>query len=276
MKRQIIKIDDEKCNGCGLCVPDCPEGALQIIDGKARLISDLFCDGLGACINTCPTDAIEIEEREAEPYNERKVMENVVKHGPNVIKAHLKHLEDHGETAFLQEAVNYLKENNIDIPEFKEEHHHHHGQGCPGSMAMDMRDKKVGQNVNSENIDVQSELQQWPIQLKLLNPAASYFDNADLLLAADCSAFTFGNFHRRFLKDKILIMFCPKLDPYGEEYIDKLAAIISNNEIKSITVVRMEVPCCGGINMILQEAMGKAGKNIIVRENVISIKGNIV
>jgi len=274
MKRQIINIDGDKCNGCGECVPDCPEGALQIIDGKARLVSDLFCDGLGACISTCPQDAIEIEEREAEAYDEWKVMGNVAGHGANTIKAHLKHLDDHGEKEFLNQALDYLNKNNIEVPVYKEEQHIH-GQGCPGSMARDMRDRNEN-SIGSVSANVSSELRQWPVQLKLLNPAAPYFDNADLLIAADCVPFSYGNFHQRFLKDKIVVMYCPKLDPYIDEYVEKLAAILSLHEIKSITIARMEVPCCGGINTILQKAMEKAGKNIFVKENVINIKGEII
>ncbi|MCP4132098.1 MAG: 4Fe-4S dicluster domain-containing protein [bacterium] len=285
MKREIIKIDTEKCNGCGLCVPDCPEGALQIIDGKAQLVGDLFCDGLGACISTCPEDAIIIEEREAEPYNERTVMENIIKQGPNVVKAHLKHLDEHGEQGFLNEALELLKEKNIAVPDYKDKpeagchgghDHQGHQGGCPGSMAMDLRDKPKAQSSGGGNVSVDSELRQWPIQLKLLNPSAPYFDNADLLLAADCVPFSYGNFHQRFLKDKIVIMFCPKLDPYMDEYVDKLTEILLNHEIKSITVARMEVPCCGGISMALQEALNRSGKNIFVKESTISIKGEII
>ena len=275
MKRSIIKIDEDKCNGCGLCVPDCPEGALQIIDGKVRLVSDLFCDGLGACIKTCPEDAIIIEEREAEPYDEIKVMENVAKGGMAVIKAHLEHLHEHGETKFLNQALQYLKDNNYNIPDYKEEeaHQHSQGTGCPGAMAMDMRKKEK----SSESAGpVNSELQQWPVQLKLLNPMAPYFDNADLLLTADCVPVAYGNYHGRFLKDKIAVLFCPKLDPYMDEYLEKLQAIIESHEIKSITVLHMEVPCCSGINMVLQKALAQSGKNIFIKEYTISVKGEII
>jgi len=277
MKRKIIVIDEEKCTGCGICIPDCPEGALQIIDGKARLISDLFCDGLGACIKKCPEDAIAIEEREAKPYSEKLVMANIVKQGSNVIKAHLKHLNDHGESSLLEEALDFLKEKNIEVPQYKEVVAlHTSGHSCPGSAPLDMRNKVKIAGVAQENFAVKTELQQWPVQLKLLNPAAPYFNNADLLLTADCVPFAHGNFHQRFLKDKIVIMFCPKLDPYIDEYIDKLATILSNHEIKSITVVRMEVPCCGGMNMVLQEALKRSKKNIFIKEYVISIKGEII
>ncbi|OHD66475.1 MAG: 4Fe-4S ferredoxin [Spirochaetes bacterium RBG_13_51_14] len=277
MKRSIITINDDKCNGCGLCVPDCPEGALQIIDGKARLVSDLFCDGLGACIKTCPEGALIVEEREAEPYSERRVMENVARHGVNVIRAHLHHLKDHGEMNYLREAVEYLREKNIPVPEIDEPETSSQACGCPGSAARDMRDRP-GSIAGAAGISARagSELRQWPVQLKLLNPAAPYFDGAHLLLAADCTPFAYGNFHQDFLKNRIVIMFCPKLDPFIEEYIDKLAAVVSLHNIKSITVARMEVPCCGGVNAVLERAMQKAGKRIPVREAVISIRGDIL
>ena len=270
MKRRIIKIDEDKCTGCGICIPDCPEGALQIIDGKARLISDLFCDGLGACIKACPENAMEIEEREAEEYDESEVMVNIVKGGANVIKAHLKHLKEHGEDKLFNEAIKYLKDNNIEIPNLEENKF----CGCPGSMQRDLRNNK--QRNENNNIQMNSELRNWPIQLKLINPNANYFDNADLLVAADCAAFSYPNFHSRFLKDKILIMFCPKLDADIDTYIEKLANIFTNKKINSISIVRMEVPCCGGVEMIVRKALEMAQKNIIIKEYTISIDGNII
>ena len=271
MKRRIIKIDEDKCTGCGICIPDCPEGALQIIDGKARLISDLFCDGLGACIKACPENAMEIEEREAEEYNESKVMVNIVKGGANVIKAHLKHLKDHGEDKLFNEAVKYLKDNNLEVPNMEE----NKICGCQGSMPRDLRNQFKGTSSNS-NIQMHSELRNWPIQLKLMNPNANYLDNADLLVAADCVPFSYPNFHSRFLKDKILIMFCPKLDIDIDGYIEKLANIFANKNINSISIVRMEVPCCGGVEMIVRKALEMANKNIIIKEYTISIDGNII
>ena len=276
MKRSIIKIDEDKCNGCGLCVPDCPEGALQIIDGKARLVSDLFCDGLGACIKTCPEGAMLVEEREAEPYDEWKVMENVVQHGENVIKAHLQHLDEHGETGFLNQALEYLEKNSLSVPEYKETAHTHEGCGCAGSAPVDLREERDKSGDSGQSVSVKSELRQWPVQLKLLNPAASYFDNAELLISSDCVPFTYGNFHQDFLKGKMLIMFCPKLDPYIDEYVEKLAAVFSSHDIKSITIARMEVPCCGGVNAIIEKALEKAGKDIPLVDKVISIQGQVM
>ncbi|MBN1163964.1 MAG: 4Fe-4S binding protein [Candidatus Krumholzibacteriota bacterium] len=276
MKRKIIKIDTEKCDGCGACVPDCPEGALQIIDGKARLISDLFCDGLGACINTCPRGAIAIEEREAEPYDERKVMKNIVAQGENTIKAHLKHLKDHHEMEYLKQAMAYLRENGIEIPDFHDSGSPRQGGGCPGAMMKDFRERAAGGEETAGGGEMASELRQWPVQLKLLNPAASYFTNADLLIVADCSPFAYADFHRRFVRGRIVIMFCPKLDPYIEEYVTKLAAIFSTHRIKSITTVQMEVPCCGGVGMIVKKALEKSGMKIPIQNYIISIQGEII
>jgi ferredoxin len=287
MKRQIIKIDDEKCTGCGLCIPNCPEGALQIIDRKARLVCDLFCDGLGACIGTCPEGAIEIEEREAEPYDERKVMANVVEQGENVIKAHLNHLKDHGQTEFFNQAVDYLKEHGIPVPGNGKSPGISPGtdegktgcSGCPGTRMMvfeetiDDSKEDVGPGLD---IELKSELRQWPVQLQLLNPNAPYLKNADLVIAADCVPFTYPDFHRRFLKGKVLMILCPKLDQTIQGYVEKLADIFKNQEIKSITMIHMEVPCCFGTGQIVQAAMMKSGKKIPVTDFTISIRGEVI
>lgn len=276
MKRQIIKIDDDKCNGCGQCIPGCPEGALQLIDGKARLISDLFCDGLGACIGECPIGAIDIEEREAEPYNEGRVMENIIKQGPATIEAHLMHLKDHGETTLLNEAIDILKKKNIQVPESIEKSSASENSlkcGCPGSMAREIKTEKTGK---SENVNLSSELSQWPIQLHLINPAAQYFKDADIVIAADCVPFSFANFHQRFLKGKKLIILCPKLDKDIDVYIEKLTELFKNQNVKSITIVHMEVPCCFGVGKIVEEAMRRSGKSLILKDYTISISGEII
>lgn len=271
MKRKVIKIDDEKCDGCGQCIPNCPEGALQIIDEKARLISDLFCDGLGACIGTCPMGAISIEERDAEAYDERKVMENIVKQGPNVIKAHLDHLKGHNEMDLFDQALEFLKEKKIDVPDCNELFPL---PGCPGAAAIDMRERKA--ETNSGDLKLESHLQNWPVQLQLLNPHASYLKEADLLISADCVPFAFADFHSRFLKGKVMITFCPKLDKTIEEYIEKLSIIFKENNIKSVSVVHMEVPCCSGTLTIVQRALEMAKKIIPVKEYTISVSGNII
>ncbi len=280
MKRKIIQIDEEKCTGCGLCIPNCQEGALQIIDGKARLISDLFCDGLGACIGHCPEGAIEIIEREAEPYNERKVMETISQKGENTIIAHLNHLKDHNEYGFLQEAISFLKEKKIEI-NMETIHGTKPGKsGCPGTEAKDFgnRTETNTPETKAENEfpAVRSELKQWPVQLHLINPQASYFKEADVVLAADCTAFAMGNFHSKYLKGKSLVIACPKLDSNKESYIQKLTAMIAGAKINSLNVVMMEVPCCGGLLQMAKIARETAGRNIPIKKSVISLQGNVL
>jgi len=270
MKRQIITIDEELCTGCGNCVTGCHEGALQIIEGKARLVSDLFCDGLGACIGTCPYGAITIETREAEPYDEALVIESMLPKGEATLKAHLKHLKDHGEMGFYNQALSILKSKGYDIEALTKEETM--ACGCSGSL-----DKSIAP-VDSAPItgDLSSQLRQWPVQLHLLNPAAQYFENADLLISADCVPYAYGDFHNRLLKGKIVITFCPKLDHDTDRYIDKLAQIFSLHEIKSVTIVRMEVPCCGGTEIIVKRALEQANKLHFVKVNVISVDGYII
>jgi NAD-dependent dihydropyrimidine dehydrogenase PreA subunit len=306
MLRKIIQIDEEKCNGCGLCIPNCHEGALQIIDNKARLISDLFCDGLGACLGHCPEGAIEIIEREAEPYNETIVMETIVKQGRNTIIAHLEHLRDHNEHEFLKEAVAYIKKHEIDLspgaeikpniastiifPNMKEtlnhvKPEHESSCGCGSSKTIDFRidlDKVnttaavVTTSATATSAPAPSELRQWPVQLHLVNPNASYFQGADVVLAADCVAFAMGDFHERLLKNKSLAIACPKLDTNKEVYIEKLSTMISDSKINTLTVPIMEVPCCGGLIQMAKMAVQQSGRNIPVKKLVVGIKGDIL
>ena len=298
MKRDILKIDEELCNGCGQCVPNCHEGALQVIDGKVRLVSELMCDGLGACIGHCPEGAITIETREAEPYNETSVMEQMKDKGKNTIIAHLKHLKDHGETNFLQEGVSYLKEHsrelkfNLDevmsevhnhgkiIPAIKmaQDHssnHNHEGGGCPGSRAM-VIDKPNNGNNHSATLEQPSELRQWPVQMHLLNPGASYFKGADLLLAADCVAFSMGGFHSNHLRGKSLAIACPKLDHGIDSYVEKLTAMIDVSKVNTITVMMMEVPCCSGLLQMVGSALAKASRKVPVKKVIVGISGEIL
>ena len=265
MKRKIIEIDEEKCNGCGNCIPSCPEGALQIIDGKARLISDLFCDGLGACI----VNEIKIVEREAQPYDEKKTMENIIQKGPNTIKAHLKHLHEHGEKEYLKQALEVLKEKNIeiDLSEIFEI------PCCPGMKIVDRRDEEIEE---TEKTEIKSQLRQWPIQLHLVNPQAPYFKKADLIIAADCTAYAYGNFHFDFLKGKSLVIACPKLDQGIDRYIEKISQIIDNGQINTITVVIMEVPCCFGLVKIVEEGAKKAKRKVPIKRVTIGINGEIL
>ncbi|NQU94650.1 MAG: 4Fe-4S binding protein [Candidatus Omnitrophica bacterium] len=273
-KRKIIKIDEKKCNGCSLCIPNCPEGALQIIDGKARLISDLFCDGLGACIGHCPEGAINIEEREAEKYDEKKVMQNIVKQGKNVIIAHLEHLKEHGETKFLNQALEVLKEKGIKNPLTEKAYAHKHAggpSGCPGTKIVDLRGKETKKGgVTPSGV---SQLENWPVQIKLVPAFAPYLDNSDLLIAADCTSFAYAGFQDDLLKGKILLVGCPKLDD-AEYYKNKFTEIFKTNNIKSVTCAHMEVPCCFGLLNIVQEALAASGKNIPFTDVNIGIKGD--
>lgn len=274
MKRKIINIDEDRCTGCGECLPDCPEGALRIIDGKARLISDLFCDGLGACIGSCPEGAISVEEREAEPYDEEKVMDNIIKSGPNTIKAHLEHLLEHGEEGLYNQAVSVLEDRGIEVPRL--EGGGCSTPGCPGMKEMTIERKESGVDGKSLSRSPVSRLSQWPVQLHLLNPEAGYLDGADLLISADCAPFAYADFHERFMKGRKVINFCPKLDKDIGRYVEKLTSIFKNKKIKSVTIVRMEVPCCGGIEAIVKEAIERAGKAMMVKVHVVSISGDII
>jgi NAD-dependent dihydropyrimidine dehydrogenase PreA subunit len=273
MVRKIITIDEEKCTGCSLCIPNCPEGAIQMIDGKARLVSDLMCDGLGACLGHCPEGAISIEEREAEAYDERKVMVNIVKAGVNTIKAHLHHLKSHGQNEYYNEAIDYLEENNIPVP--KEDTTMQTHSGCPGSRSMAFDDKKHGP-VIEDTSERPSHLTHWPIQMHLISPNAPHYKNSDLLLAADCVAFSLGDFHKDFLKGKTLAIACPKLDDNQEIYAEKITALVDQAKINTLTVLIMQVPCCGGLLRLAQTAAAKASRKIPVKAIVISLQGDIL
>jgi ferredoxin len=272
MKRKIISIDEKKCNGCGACASGCPEGAIQIIAGKARLVNEIFCDGLGACIGTCPKAAITIEEREAQDYDEKKVMANMVRQGKDVVRAHLRHLKEHAQSGYLKEAMDFLKEKDIKID--LERENEPKECGCPGSQIMSL--KRPPQNKKQTPVAAPSQLQNWPIQLKLITPLAPYFNNAELVIAADCVPFAYADFHSRFLEGKILINLCPKLDQDPQAYVEKLTRIFKHNNIKSVTMIHMEVPCCFSLVNIVKEAIKNSGKNITVKEYTVSIKGEIV
>ncbi len=240
-KRKIVKIDEEKCNGCGLCIPNCAEGALQIIDGKAKLITDKFCDGLGACLGHCPEDAISIIEREAEDFDEKAV------------EIHL-----HKQKEWPQ-----VQKPSLEPPV----------GGCPSARAMQFQvPQPEGRFVQRES--TVSQLTQWPVQLKLVPVDAPYFKNADLLVVADCVPIAYPDFHQDFLKGKAVVVACPKLDD-SQFYREKLTAIFKNNEIKSVTVPFMEVPCCFGLVKLTEDAIDASGKAIPLRKVKIGIRGDI-
>ena len=230
MIRNVIKIDEEKCSGCGLCANACREGAIAMRNGKAKLIRDDYCDGLGNCLPACPTGAISFEEREAAAYDE---------------KAAKKHLEEQKP---------------------------HAAGGCPGSMARTLR--RSAPAARAGGSAAESELMQWPVQIRLVPVNAPYFDGADLLVAADCTAFACGDFHRKFLRNHVALIGCPKLD--DTDYAEKLTEILRNNAVKSVTVVRMEVPCCGGLENAAKRALAASGKTIPLRAAVVSTRGEIL
>lgn len=236
MKRQIIRIDEDKCTGCGLCAGACHEGAIGMIDGKAKLLRDDYCDGLGNCLPVCPTGAITFEEREAAAYDEEAVRR--------------KQAAAHG------------------------------GSGCPGSQTRTMnRQERANDGPAQDNAPEAapvhaSELGQWPVQIKLVPVNATWFNGANLLVAADCTAYAYANFHRDFIRNKITIIGCPKLD--AGDYTEKLTAILAENDIKSLTIVRMEVPCCGGLAHAATEALKASGKFIPWQIVTISTEGEIL
>ncbi len=249
MKRKIIKIDEEKCDGCGLCIPSCPEGALQIVDGKAKLVKESFCDGLGACLGECPHGALAVEEKEIEEYDEEGVIAHIKEKSPELLERHLKHIREHAH----------------ELPE----HHSHTGIGsCPSAQMLHWeRQEEVKPKAR-----ISSQLRQWPIQLHLVPPNAPYFQNADLVLVADCVPFAYANFHPDFLKGKAIAIGCPKLDDITA-YVTKVTQILESSDIKSVKVVHMEVPCCHGLVHIAQEALSRSGKDIPIETVVIGIKG---
>jgi len=236
MKRKIIEIDEDKCVGCGLCIDACAEGAIQLVNGKAKLVSETYCDGLGACIGDCPYGAISIVEREAEVFDKKAV-----------------------EKRFRQE---------------KEEKTHHQEIpcDCPGMAVKSFEKNKIKSSTETE---IASELSQWPIQLHLLSPSAPYWDGADILLAADCTAFSFGGFHPEFLAGRKLIIACTKLDNKNG-YQEKLTAIFKHNDIRSVTILKMEVPCCAGIANLAKTAIEESGKNIPFQIITIALNGTIL
>ena len=249
-ERKIIEIDRDDCDGCGICTDACAEGALVLDDeNKAVLAKEIFCDGMGACLDVCPTGALKIVEKESEEYD------------PDVTYQHV--LKTRGKEAAANVHGFHAEEKPTVPPS---------ACGCPGSMAQEI--KKTAPSQEGNAISGTSELSQWPIQLHLVSPFAPYFNESDLLIAADCTAFTLGSFHQDLLKGKKLIIACPKLDDTSP-YIEKIAEILKNNTIFSLTVATMVVPCCSGLNHIVERAVEAAGTNINIKKIVIGIDGEI-
>lgn len=314
MIREVVHIDEELCDGCGQCIPGCHEGALQMIDGKARLISDLMCDGLGACLGHCPHGAITIEKREAEPYDETRVMEIMVAKGPNTVVSHLQHLKEHQELEYLKQGVQYLRvheaEIGFDIRQVMSRVHNAHEEqeqlacGCPGSEARSFRPQSAaassmaqekgsgsGNGPLPENLlaaggltldrpvekgHQPSELRQWPVQMHLINPGASYFQETDLVLAADCVAYALGNFHSSWLQGKSLAIACPKLDQNQESYLAKIRALIDEARVNTLTVMMMQVPCCSGLLQLVQAAASETERKVPVKAVIVGVEGEIL
>lgn len=255
--RKIVSIDESKCDGCGLCIPNCAEGALEIVNGKATLVKDLYCDGLGACLGHCPQDAITIIEREAEEFDENEVEKQMNAQG--------KSFKPHGAAPAGGCPGSAVRQFNMHSE-------HAHEGGCPGSRMRVLQNKTSG---NEEETKITSRLRQWPVQLQLVPASAPYLKNSDLLITADCVPFAYGNYHNDFLRNRAVVVGCPKLDD-NMYYAKKLQEIIALNDLESITVLRMEVPCCSGIAQAAKLGRDNSGIDIPIKVITISLEGEIL
>jgi NAD-dependent dihydropyrimidine dehydrogenase PreA subunit len=263
MIRKIVQIDQEKCNGCGLCVPSCAEGAIRIVNGKAEIAADNLCDGLGACLGDCPQDAITIIEREADVFDEAAVEKHLEASGaaPHAHGAH------HAHHAAAHQAPSAAPAATQPAAP--------HGGGCPGSRAVSFAPAPAAGETSGSTEKRPSQLAQWPVQLTLVPTTAPYFQDADLLITADCVPLAYADYHRDFLSGKAVVMGCPKLDD-NNAYLTKLTELFRVSRIKSITVLKMEVPCCGGIAMVAKQALAASGKEVPFSVVTISLKGEVV
>lgn len=256
INRKIILVDEAKCNGCGNCMPSCPEQAFQLVatpkGPKARLVKDFYCDGMGACMGSCPVDALRIIEREADEYDDAATIERLKKVAPEMLETHIKHIQEHSQQCHA-EAIG-------------------HAHGCPSSREMSWQSQS--QTPLQPLAQTQSMLRQWPVQLHLISPSAPYFKNADVTIVADCVPFAYANFHNDFLRDNSIAIACPKLDDTAS-YVDKLTSLIKTAEPKSITVAHMEVPCCSGLAHIVQTAIKDSGNKVPYKTVIIGVKGEI-
>lgn len=265
VKRQIITIDEEKCDGCGNCVPACVEGALQVIDGKARLVKESYCDGLGACLGDCPQDALHVVEMEVESYDEPAVLGYLAQTAPEMVQRHVEHLRAHGMTSVAQPAAQPVAQTAAQpaavsaIPL------------CP-SVQMRAWEEPVVQAEPEQGARVRSELRQWPVQLHLIPPGAPFLRGATLTLIADCVPFANPNMHADLMVDTAIAVGCPKLDD-GRAYIEKLTQILQNSDVRSLRVAYMEVPCCRGLVFIAQQALQASGKDIPFETLLVNING---
>ncbi len=305
--RTVIEINEDLCDGCGLCAGGCHEGALRIIDGKARLVGESLCDGLGACIGECPRGALKTIQREAEEYSERRVLDNILPMGMATVAAHLDHLKSHGQDSWYNEALAILKEKGLSVPaaakaepgcgcggsagagagaaaaqarpapSFVRMTDNGMSGGCPGSAARAFASAGTPTSAPARAAGASggqaSRLEQWPVQLHLINPRAPYFRGADILVAADCTAFACGAFHQALLAGRRLVIACPKLDSGKEIYVDKIRALVNESGAASLTVAIMDVPCCGGLKRLVDEALTGTAQAIPVSTVIVSAEG---
>ncbi|PKL09281.1 MAG: 4Fe-4S ferredoxin [Spirochaetae bacterium HGW-Spirochaetae-7] len=317
--RTVIEIDEDKCDGCGQCATGCHEGALRIIDGKARLVGESLCDGLGACIGECPRGALQTVQRDVEDYDERRVIDNILPKGMATVAAHLDHLSSHGQDTWYNQALAVLAEKGIALPSAAAPEQaadacgcgssaarvpgpaagarfgtlrqapagmptpriveNGMSGGCPGSAARAFGSSAgkpapaAASSAPASGGGMASRLEQWPIQLHLANPRAPFFKGADVLIAADCTAFACGAFHQTLLAGRKLVIACPKLDTGKEIYVDKIRALIDDAGIASLTLAIMEVPCCSGLKRLVDEAAAGASRSVPTSTVIVGIEG---